>query len=111
MATWDDVRAAALALPGVHEVDYRGESWLNVGTKSLALTSGGRAIFKLDKGHQELLFEARPEVFSPMMAGALRWSWVELDGLDADEVPALVLEAWTQIVPKKISRAYAATNP
>jgi hypothetical protein len=61
---------------------------------------------KLSQAHQELLFEARPEVFQPMMAGALRWSFVEIASLDADEVGELVLEAWTQIVPKKVSRAY-----
>jgi hypothetical protein len=61
---------------------------------------------KLDKGRQELLFEARPDVFSPMVAGRLRWSWVEIEALDADEVSDLVLEAWTQVVPKKVSRAF-----
>ena len=61
---------------------------------------------KLSQAHQELLFEARPEVFQPMMAGALRWSFVEIASLDADEVGELVREAWTQIVPKKVSRAY-----
>jgi hypothetical protein len=61
---------------------------------------------KLSPARQELLFEARPEVFQPMMAGALRWSFVEIAALDADEVGELVREAWTQIVPKKVSRAY-----
>jgi hypothetical protein len=64
---------------------------------------------KLEKHHQELLFEARPDVFSPMTAGALRWSWVEIDELDADEAARLVREAWTQVVPKKVSRALAPT--
>lgn len=61
---------------------------------------------KLDKHHQELLFEARPEIFRPMIAGAMRWSWVEIEALDAGEVAELVLEAWTQVVTKKVSRAY-----
>jgi hypothetical protein len=65
---------------------------------------------KLDRHHQELLFEARPDVFTPMIAGALRWSWVEIDALDADEIADLVREAWTCIVPKKVSRAYAAAR-
>ena len=62
-------------------------------------------MMKLDKGHQELLFEVWPEVFSPMVAGRLRWSWVEIEALEADEAAALVLEAWTQVVPKSVSRA------
>jgi hypothetical protein len=61
---------------------------------------------KLDRNHQELLFEARPDVFQPMMAGALRWSFVDIGELEADELAELVREAWTQIVPKKVARAY-----
>ncbi len=63
---------------------------------------------KLGKAHQELLFEARPEIFRPMIAGAMRWSWVEIEALDAGEVAELVLEAWTQVVTKKVSRAFLA---
>jgi hypothetical protein len=40
-----------------------------------------------------------------MVAGRLRWSWVEIEALEADEVAALVCEAWTQVVPKRASRA------
>jgi hypothetical protein len=61
---------------------------------------------KLDKHHQELLFEARPEVFSPMNSGAMRWSWVEIEALGADELADLVREAWGQVVSKKVSRAF-----
>lgn len=32
------------------------------------------------------------------------WSYVELGHLDEAELSSLVLEAWTQIVPKKISK-------
>jgi len=63
---------------------------------------------KLEKGHQELLFEARPDVFSPMMAGRLRWSWVEIQELDAAEIADLVREAWRQVVTKKVSRTVSA---
>ena len=40
--------------------------------------------------------------------GPAFWSYVELDHLDADELADLVLEAWSQIVPKKISRPVLA---
>src|SRR5215472_17280799 len=66
---------------------------------------------KLDKGHQELLFEARPDVFSPMNVGRLRWSWVEIAALEADEVADLVTEAWRQVVPKKASRTSVSLPP
>ena len=66
---------------------------------------------KLERRHQEQLFDIRPEVFSPMMAGRLRWSWVEIDALEDDEAAALVREAWTQVVPKKVSRAHFLSCP
>jgi hypothetical protein len=110
MATWDDIRAVARTLPGAWENDWYGEPLFQVGRKGFVQTFRGRVIMKLERNHQELLFEARPEVFSPMTAGALRWSWVEIEGLDAGEIAELVLEAWTQIVPKKVSRAFAAAR-
>ncbi|HWA61436.1 MAG TPA: MmcQ/YjbR family DNA-binding protein [Caulobacteraceae bacterium] len=116
MATLDDIRAVALALPGAGEVLYHGEPWFTVGSKGFVQAWRGRVVMKLEKHHQELLFEARPEVFSPMIAGALRWSWVEIGALDGDEIADLVREAWTQVVPKRVSRAHfgdggAASRP
>ncbi|WP_296598238.1 MmcQ/YjbR family DNA-binding protein [Phenylobacterium sp.] len=104
MADIDDLRRLALALPGAHEVTYRGNPWFNVGKKTFALEIDGRAILKLDKGHQELLFEIRPETFSKCPVATVYWSYVELSHLDEAELSDLVLEAWAQIVPKKVSR-------
>jgi len=70
----------------------------------------GGVFMKLDKNHQELLFEARPDVFRPMIVGTMRWSRVEISELDADEVAELVVEAWTPIVPKKVSRPFLETR-
>lgn len=106
MATWDDIRAVALALPGVEEDDFKGQLGFKVGRKGFVQTWRDRTVMKLDRDHQELLFEARPDVFSPMVAGALRWSWVKIEALDAQEVERLVREAWTMVVPKRVSRAY-----
>ncbi|MBS0332206.1 MAG: MmcQ/YjbR family DNA-binding protein [Proteobacteria bacterium] len=111
MATWEDVRAAAQGLPEVNEYDHMGERAFRVGKKGFVQMWEDRVVMKLERGHQELLFEARPEIFSPMVAGALRWSWVKLAALDAEEVPGLVREAWAQVAPKKVSRAYAERTP
>jgi len=108
MATWDDVRAAAARLPGAEEERWHGEPLFKVGKKGFVHTWRGRVIMKLDRRHQELLFEARPDVFQPYAAGALRWSYVEIGELDAEEVAQLVREAWTTVVPKKVSRAWRA---
>ena len=99
----DDV--VALALPGVREDrDGLGERAFRVGRKGFVQTWRGRVVMKLDRWRQELLFEARPDVFSPMNAGRLRWAWVETDTLDIDEIADLVTEAWRQVAPKKVSR-------
>jgi hypothetical protein len=104
MASLDDLRRLSLALPGAQEITYRGDPWFNVGRKTFALFVNGRAILKLDRAHQELLFEVRPETFSKCKVATAYWSFVELSRLETDELAELVLEAWAQIVPKKVSR-------
>ena len=106
MATWDDIRAAAMALPLVRESDMLGEPAFKVGKKGFVHAWKGGVFMKLDKGRQELLFEVRPEVFKPMVAGAMRWSWVGIEALEPDELAELVREAWTMVVPRKVSRAH-----
>ena len=75
-----------------------------MGKKTFALAIDGRVILKLDKAHQELLFEIRPETFQKCPVATVYWSYVELDHLDDAELADLVREAWSQIVPKKVSR-------
>ena len=90
---------------------YRGNPWFNVGKKTFALVLDGRVILKLDRGHQELLFEVRPETFRKFPVATVHWSWVEIAHLDDTELADLVREAWAQIVPKKVSRPYLASLP
>jgi hypothetical protein len=104
MTSLADLRRLSLALPGAHEVTYKGDPWFNVGRKTFALFIRGRAILKLDRGHQELLFEVRPETFQKCPVATVYWSYVELAHLDEAELAELVREAWAQIVPKKVSR-------
>ena len=110
MATFDDLRRFGLALPEAVEVDYHGEPWLVVRKKTFALWSASarRAIMKLDREHQHMLFDIRPDTFTPCKVGTGGvWSYVDVAKLTRKEVEALTLEAWTQVVPKKLSRAYA----
>ena len=116
IATFDDLRRLAIALPGAEEITYRGEPWFNVGTKTFALRWGGRVILKLDKGHQVFLFEVRPQTFQKFPMGPSYWSYVVLEHLADAELADLVREAWSMVVPKKVSRpvleaAKARANP
>ena len=81
-----------------------------MGKKTFALNIRGRTILKLERQHQEFLFEVRPDVFSKCPVATSYWSYVELDRLDDGELADLVLEAWSQIVPKKVSRPYLAAS-
>jgi len=81
-----------------------------VGRKTFALVNGdGRAILKLERGHQELLFEIRPQAFARCPVATAYWSYVELAHVDADELAMLVREAWSQVAPKEVSRPYLAS--
>ena len=107
MADFEELRRLALELPGVWEDTYRGEPWFQVGKKSFALRSNGRVIFKLGRDHQHFLFEVRPETFQPCPVGTGGvWSFVVLEDLDEAELADLVIEAWSMVVPKKVSRDY-----
>ena len=52
MATWDDIRAAALTLPGAWENSWYGEPCFHVGKKGFVQGFRGRCIMKLEKNHQ-----------------------------------------------------------
>ena len=104
MASIEDLRRLALALPGAHEVTYKGDPWFNVGKKTFGLALSGRVVLKLEKPHQELLFEIRPDTFQPCKVATVHWAYVQIGHLDEAELAALVREAWAQIVPKKVSQ-------
>lgn len=108
MATLADIRKAALALPGAREVEWYGQPGFNVGKKTFVCAWGKeqRWIFKLPKPQQEMLFEVRPEVFAPFRSGAMLWSYVEIAALTRAEAATYVTAAWTEVVPKKVSRAH-----
>lgn len=110
MATLADIRKVALALPGAVELNDHGGNWFNVGSKTFVVYGfpSKRWLFKLPKPRQELLFEARPEVFQPYRAGGMLWSYVAVEELTKDEVVSLVTDAWTTIVPKKVWGPYLA---
>ncbi len=108
MARLAHIRKAALVLPDAEEIESPGGAWFNVGKKTFVFfwKPHDRWIFKLPKPRQELLFEARPDVFQPYRAGAMRWSYVDMEALEPIEVPSLVTDAWTTIVSKKAARSY-----
>jgi hypothetical protein len=112
MATFDDLRAVALALPGAYEDIHMGGPAFRVRGRKFALwwARGGRTILKLRPEHQILLFEIRPETFQPCRVGRVDWSFVELANLDAEELAALTEEAWGTVAPRRLALAAADRN-
>ena len=101
------LKKIALGLPGAEEVWFHGHPWFNIGSKSFALFWQGRWIFKLPKPQQMMLFDARPETFTPMRAGRKVWSFVAVQDLDNAELKDLLIAAWRTIAPKKLQAQYS----
>ena len=106
MSTFNYLRKQALQLPRVEEGVHRGGPAFRVGGKAFALwwAEGQRTIMKLPPSHQHFLFEVNPEAFQPCKVGVGTWSFVELGLLKNAEVDKLVTEAWSTVVPKKLSK-------
>ena len=117
MATFAALKRYGLTLPGVSEhLHMHDQPSLRARGKMFALwwEPENTAILKLDREHQHMLFEVRPEVFSPCSVGTGMWSYVDIAKLDDKELHGLVIEAWSQVVPKKMRDALtssAAVSP
>ena len=104
MSDVDSLRRIALSLPEAYEQDHFGGPSFRVAKKIFASCSpeGKRATLKLDRDQQMILFDLRPETFSPAVWGALVWTYVELDRIDDDELADLLKRAWRQVAPKAL---------
>jgi len=126
VATLDDVRRIALALPGVVEGKaYGGAAWkagrgLLVWERPLRradLEALGEAapdgtvlgVHVVDEGAKHALIADDPDVFftTPHFDGYAA-VLVRLDSIEAAELEELVLEAWLDRAPKRAVKAYLA---
>ncbi|HEY4942837.1 MAG TPA: MmcQ/YjbR family DNA-binding protein [Rhizomicrobium sp.] len=109
------IKRIALGFPGTQEIVDRHGHWFNVGSKTFALNGmpNGRWIFKLPQHQQMMLFDARPQTFTPMRAGRLVWSYVQVENLDAAELKDLLTAAWRMVATKKLQAQYGqpSTSP
>lgn len=106
MADEETVRRAALALPEVTEEAHWERPSFRVGGRIFAVLRPAehRAVLKLPHDHQEMLFTARPEAFTPARWGRLVWTFVTLSAVDDEQITALVAEAWREVAPKRLVR-------
>lgn len=121
MATWEDVRGLALALPEVVErspLDWRIRDKMLAWERPLrradvealgAAAPGGDvlAVWVPDLGVKEALLAASPQVYftTPHFDG-YKAVLVRLAEIDADELREILTEAWLDRAPKRLARAY-----
>jgi hypothetical protein len=108
VATLDDLAKYALALPSAAVRNHYGGPDYHVAGRSFALywPPECRVILKLPRPRQALLFEIRPETFTPCPVGRGGvWSYVAIETLEAGELGELVIEAWRTVAPKRLSRS------
>ena len=106
MSDIESLRRIALSLPEAYEQDhFGGPSW-RVAKKIFVTASAekNRATLKLGRDQQMILFDVRPDTFSPAVWGALTWTYVELGRIDEGELADLVKAAWRQVAPKGLLR-------
>lgn len=129
MATWDDVRRLALALPETAEkASYGGAPGWTVKGKGFVwdrplrradldvlgpAAPDGPVLAALvpDLGAKEALLAAQPDLYftTPHFDGYAA-VLVRLDRIDVDELGELVVEAWLARAPKRFAAAFLAAR-
>lgn len=110
MASLDDLRRVALALPGTSEGTWYGTpGYLVAGKGFLRVRTeddDGRLVLPVpDLGEKKALLGARPEAFSttPHYDGYAA-VLLTLEAVDVDELAELVTEAWRLKAPARLRR-------
>jgi hypothetical protein len=113
MSDVDSLRRLALSLPEAYEQDHFGGPSFRVAKKIFASCDAGknRATLKLDRDQQMMLFDARPDTFSPAVWGALVWTYVELGRIEDGELEYLLTRAWRKVAPKSLLKAFVERQP
>ena len=114
MATVDDVRAIATALPRTSEHLIRDHVKFRVGRIVYASVSPDeeRLGFGFPKEERAALVASRPETFMMPLPSDERYRWVRarLAMLDEDELRELLIDAWCMVMPKTIAATWLKTQ-
>ena len=110
MATVDDVRRIAMALPRTTEHLIRDHTKFRVGRGVYASVSPDeeRIGFGFPKEERAALVAGEPDKFMMPLAADERYHWARarLRALDADELRELLIDAWRMVVPKTVAARY-----
>ena len=116
MASEEDVRRIALALPEVTEKPWfntpgfrvRDKSFLRIRTEA----EGGLVVFVPDLGEKEALLASEPDKFftTPHYDG-YPVVLVHLEAVDEEELAELIAESWRVKAPKRVLKTYEHLLP
>jgi hypothetical protein len=110
MITVEDVRSLAVTLPRTTEAYVYGRVKFRVGQiVYLAFSRDETELgFAFPKEEREWLVGTEPEKFKLPPESELRWNWVvvRLAAIDVAELHDLVVDAWSMVVPKRVSAPY-----
>ena len=120
------IRRVALSLPGASETYYKGPRFATAGSAPAIASSAGSArpgdlphpgwtgetlwLFKLPHHQEMMLFDTRPETFTPMRSGPMLWCYADVRNLDAAELRDLIVAAWRTVAPKKLQAQHGETR-
>ena len=114
MATAQDVRRVALALPRAYEALVRDYVKFRVGRIVFLSISPDEELlgFGFPKEERDALVASEPDKFLMPVRSDERYNWVRarLAKLDERELAELVVDAWRMCVPKRVAEAYLSSN-
>ena len=107
--TFERVRLAAQAFPGIEDSTSYGTPALKVRGKLLARLhqSGKCLVLRADLLDREILLQSDPQVF--YITDHYRdhpWVLVRFSAVDADALPDLIERAWRVVAPKSLVAKY-----
>ena len=112
VATAEDVRRIALALPRAYEALVRDHVKFRVGRIVFLSISPDeeRLGFGFPKEERAALVASEPEKFLMPLRSDERYNWVRarLARIDEAELRELIIDAWRMCVPKRVAAAYRA---
>lgn len=110
MATVEDVRRIALALPRAYEALVSDRVKFRVGRIVFASLSRDETLlgFGYPREERAALVAGDPDKFLMPLPSDERYQWVRLRlaAVDEDELTELLVDAWRMCVPKKVAAAY-----
>jgi hypothetical protein len=110
MATVEDVRRIALALPRAYEALVSDRVKFRVGRIVFASLSRDETLlgFGYPREERAALVAGDPDKFLMPLPSDERYQWVRLRlaAVDEDELTELIVDAWRMCVPKKVAAAY-----